>query len=112
MPSQGGGTMFGIGPLEMVVILALALIVLGPQKFPEAGRAVGKALREFRSMTSDLSRDINFDLDAPPPRRVPSHTVEVSEPDSSEKAAPASEPVPSIEKAEAKQPEENQPGPL
>nr|MBA2364233.1 twin-arginine translocase TatA/TatE family subunit [Chloroflexia bacterium] len=38
--------MFGIGPLEMVVMLALALIVLGPQKFPEAGRAVGKAMRE------------------------------------------------------------------
>ncbi len=104
--------MFGIGPLEMIVILALALIVLGPQKFPEAGRAVGKAMREFRSMTSDLSRDIKFDLDEPPPRKIPSRTVEFSESESTEETVPASEPAPSIEKAETKQPEENQPGPL
>jgi sec-independent protein translocase protein TatA len=37
-----------IGPLEVILVLAIALIVLGPKKLPEAGRAVGRGLREFR----------------------------------------------------------------
>ena len=60
--------MFGIGPLELIVILALALILLGPEKFPEAGRAVGRAMREFRSVTNDLTRELNTAFEEPPPR--------------------------------------------
>lgn len=105
--------MFGIGPLEMVVILALALIVLGPQKFPEAGRAVGKAMREFKSMTSDLSRDMKFDLDEnPPPRRIPTKTVEYTASESADDTTPSPSTESSIEHSEPKQPEENQPGPV
>ncbi len=101
--------MFGIGPLEMVVILALALIVLGPQKFPEAGRAVGKAMREFRSMTTDISRDLNSSFDdSPPPRRVPTNTVEHK--DEEPNGVPTD--TPSVETSEAKQPDENEPGPV
>jgi sec-independent protein translocase protein TatA len=37
-----------VGPMELIVILALALIVLGPKKLPEAGRSLGKGLREFK----------------------------------------------------------------
>jgi sec-independent protein translocase protein TatA len=37
-----------IGPLELILVLVIALIVLGPKKLPEAGRAVGRGLREFR----------------------------------------------------------------
>ena len=37
-----------VGPLELVLVLAIALIVLGPKKLPEAGRAVGRGLREFK----------------------------------------------------------------
>jgi sec-independent protein translocase protein TatA len=37
-----------IGPLELLVVLAIALIVLGPKRLPEAGRAVGRGLREFK----------------------------------------------------------------
>ena len=36
-----------IGPMELIIILAIALIVLGPKKLPEAGRSIGKGLREF-----------------------------------------------------------------
>jgi Tat protein translocase TatB subunit len=97
--------MFGIGPMELVIILALALIVLGPQKFPEAGRAVGKAMREFRSMTSDITNDLKFDLDDDKPRRVPSNTV-YHDPE------PEPEPRPSVEAAEPSQPEKNEPGPV
>ena len=53
-----------IGPLELIVVLAIALIVLGPKKLPEAGRAVGRGLREFKDSVAgkDSERD---DEDAP-----------------------------------------------
>lgn len=37
-----------IGPMELVIVLAIALIVLGPKKLPEVGRSVGKGMREFK----------------------------------------------------------------
>ena len=43
-----------IGPLELVVVLVIALIVLGPKKLPEVGRSVGRGMREFKeSLTGD-----------------------------------------------------------
>ena len=41
-----------IGPLELVVVLVIALIVLGPKKLPEVGRSVGRGMREFRESIS------------------------------------------------------------
>ena len=42
------------GPLELMVILVIALIVLGPKKLPEAARSVGKGMRELKqSLTAD-----------------------------------------------------------
>jgi sec-independent protein translocase protein TatA len=42
-----------IGPMELVVVLAIALMVLGPKRLPEAGKSLGKGIREFKnSMTS------------------------------------------------------------
>lgn len=57
--------MFGVGPTELVVIVALALIILGPRKLPEFGRTVGKAVREFRSVADDLKRDTRVRFDEP-----------------------------------------------
>lgn len=37
-----------VGPMELIIVLAIALIVLGPKKLPEVGRSVGKGLREFK----------------------------------------------------------------
>jgi sec-independent protein translocase protein TatA len=46
------------GPLELMVILVIALIVLGPQKLPEAARSVGKGMRELKeSLTGDDDDD-------------------------------------------------------
>jgi sec-independent protein translocase protein TatA len=38
-----------IGPMELIVVLVIALMVLGPKKLPEVGRSVGRGIREFKS---------------------------------------------------------------
>ncbi len=54
-----------LGPAEILVILVVALIVLGPSRLPEAGRQVGKALAEVRRWTRDVQSDVRsaFDVD-------------------------------------------------
>lgn len=55
--------MFGIGSTELIVILVVALIVLGPRKLPEMAKTLGKAMGEFRRMSSDFQRTIDTELD-------------------------------------------------
>jgi sec-independent protein translocase protein TatA len=43
---------FNVGPLELVVVLIIALIVFGPKRLPELGHSLGKGIREFRSTVS------------------------------------------------------------
>ena len=50
------------GPLELIVILGIALIVLGPKKLPEAARSVGRGMREFKE-TLQGGRDDDYDDD-------------------------------------------------
>lgn len=49
--------MSDIGPLEIVALLAPALLFFGPGKLPEMGRGLGKGLREFKDAASRISRD-------------------------------------------------------
>ena len=65
--------MFGIGGSELVVIVLLALLVLGPDKLPQLARAAARAYREFMrvraqvdSHLDELKRELKLDLDAPP----------------------------------------------
>ena len=46
-----------IGPRELIVVLVVALLVLGPKKLPEVGRSVGKGIREFKSSISGEDHD-------------------------------------------------------
>jgi sec-independent protein translocase protein TatA len=46
-----------VGPLELIIVLAIALIVLGPKKLPEVGRSIGSGLREFKDSVSGDRRD-------------------------------------------------------
>jgi sec-independent protein translocase protein TatA len=48
---------FSIGPLELTIVLVIALLVLGPKRLPEAGKAVGRGLREFKGAISGPSSD-------------------------------------------------------
>jgi sec-independent protein translocase protein TatA len=50
-----------IGPGELVVVLVIALIVLGPKRLPEVARSMGSALREFKESMSGDHRDEDDD---------------------------------------------------
>jgi sec-independent protein translocase protein TatB len=49
--------MLGMGPMEIAVILIVALIIFGPGKLPEIGQTIGRAVRDFRSATQDITGD-------------------------------------------------------
>lgn len=61
-----------LGPAEILVILVVALIVLGPKRLPEAGRQVGKALAEVRRWSQDMKYEMNQAFNEPPAPTVPS----------------------------------------
>jgi sec-independent protein translocase protein TatA len=46
-----------IGPMELIVVLVIALVVVGPKKLPAMGRSVGKGMREFKESLSGSSHD-------------------------------------------------------
>jgi len=61
-----------LGPAEILVILVVALVVLGPKRLPEAGRHIGKFVREVRHWSETIQTDIRDVIDlegepAPPP---------------------------------------------
>ncbi len=55
-----------VGPMELIIVLVIALIVLGPKRLPEAGRSIGKGMREFKdSLSGDTRHDEDDDDYAP-----------------------------------------------
>jgi sec-independent protein translocase protein TatA len=58
---------FNIGPGELILVLIIALIVVGPGKLPDVGAAIGKSLREFRRAASDVSDAASAQPPASPP---------------------------------------------
>lgn len=104
--------MLNIGPQELLVILVIALLVVGPQRLPELGRSIGRGLRELRKAQDEVKRTISVNLDDEPPngssRRPASEpTVSGPAPTGSPEATPpavaadppptASEPLPPSE---------------
>lgn len=66
--------MFGLGMPEILLILAIALIVIGPKKLPDLAKTLGKAMGEFKRSAQDFKRSIDIettvkdikDIDLPP----------------------------------------------
>ena len=54
--------MFGMGMTEILLILAIALIVIGPKKLPEIAKSLGRAMGEFKRATNDLKQSLNEDM--------------------------------------------------
>jgi len=53
--------MFGIGVPEMLVILTIALVVIGPKKLPDLAKSIGRAMREFKKATNDLKSSVELE---------------------------------------------------
>ena len=63
--------MFGIGTGELLLILIVALLVLGPKRLPEIARSLGKGMAEFRRASSEFQRTLTASLEEPPPAAPP-----------------------------------------
>ena len=55
--------MLNVGPLELLVVLAVALIVVGPERLPELARSVGRALRQFREVQDEVRDMVSSGMD-------------------------------------------------
>ncbi len=53
--------MFGIGVPEMILILAIALIVIGPKKLPDLAKSMGRSIREFKKATTEFKESVGVD---------------------------------------------------
>ncbi len=62
---------FGMGPLEILLVLVIALIIFGPGKLPEIGAGLGKAVREFRRATTEMTRDFVREIETAEARPKP-----------------------------------------
>ncbi len=99
--------MFGIGMPELLLILAVALIVIGPKKLPDIAKSLGRAMAEFRRASDELKSSFDEEarnktrerLQREGKIRAPG-TVEPDLPPEDEKSAPPAEPT--TESAEAK----------
>jgi sec-independent protein translocase protein TatA len=78
------------GPLELIIVLVIALIVLGPGKLPDVGAALGKGIREFRRASSDLQDAARVD---PTPASSPPAAAAPPAPAVATPAAPAPTPA-------------------
>ena len=55
--------MFGIGLPELIIIMVVALIIIGPSKLPDLAKALGKGMAEFRKATQDIKESLDLDQD-------------------------------------------------
>ncbi len=64
-----------IGAPELIIILVIALLVLGPGKLPEVGKSIGESIREFRKASTDVKDGMSLDPTPPAAPTAPAATV-------------------------------------
>ena len=67
---------FGMGPMEILLILIVALLVFGPGKLPEIGRGIGRSVREFRKAVRDLAQNLEEEPGRDKPQSPPAGPAE------------------------------------
>src|SRR4029079_531161 len=91
------------GPLELVIILVIALLILGPGKLPDVGAALGKSIKEFRKASSDVQEAVTLNVDTSPlpatPAPAPAPQAAPAAPAAAVAAAVAAAPAPVAEPA-------------
>ncbi len=85
--------MFGIGMPELLLILAVALIVLGPRKLPEIARSLGRGIAEFRRTTDDMKREMEAAADELDGRPLSDNTEPSGEDQPANTLSPADDPA-------------------
>ena len=78
-----------IGPVELVIILVIALLVIGPGKLPDVGSALGKSIREFRKAASDVQESVKLDAPIAPAAPAPTPAAPAPAVPAPTSAAPA-----------------------
>ena len=103
---------FNVGPLELVIVLVIALLVIGPKRLPEMGNSLGKTIREFRKASTDVTDAVSLEPESKPAAQqataapaAPAAAAPAAAATSVAEAAPA-EPAPDAAPAQADAPAE------
>lgn len=62
MWSTFGFVLPSVGPWELILVLALALIIFGPGKLPDVGRSLGKTLNEFKRASAEIKQQVDAEI--------------------------------------------------
>jgi len=84
---------FNIGPLELILVLAIALLVIGPGKLPGVGKSIGESIREFRKATSEVQEATKLDVTPVTPAAAAPAAAPAPAPAAAAPVAPVAAPV-------------------
>ncbi len=84
---------FNIGPLELILVLAIALLVIGPGKLPSVGKSIGESIREFRKATTEVQEATKLDLTPATPAAAAPAAVPAPAPAAPAAVAPVAAPA-------------------